>query len=266
MSRTEEIEAFVLRTVDYGDSHVIVTLLGRDVGKFSAMARHAKKSRKRFGGALLPLRRLTATVSFKPHRDLANLESATVERDYPGIESSFEKITVASYATELVRCAIRDNDESNQALDLLHGCYERLSSSEESTPVLRAVLHHFELSIMSVSGASPSLHACHRCGRTVETMDRLRCGRGGHGLTCDDCVRPGERYGMLSPATLTVLHYLEHPQGRPPDAIADGDVAAQVRRVLDASLEQILDVELRSRVMLDTVLGVDSHPATQSPR
>jgi DNA repair protein RecO (recombination protein O) len=252
--KSVETRAFVLRTVDYGDSHVIVTLLGRDLGKFSAMARSARKSKKRFGGSLLPLRGLTATVTFRPNRDLANLDRATVAHDYPGIEATYEKITIASYATELVRNALRDGDEANDMFDLLHGFYESLGSADDDVDVLRAVLYHFELSLMRVSGSAPSLRACHRCGKPWESLRKLRCLRDGHGLVCGNCVRRGERFGVLEADTLTALHYLEAPEGRPPDALADREIGAQIRRVLDASLEHVVDYEMRSRAMLDTVL------------
>lgn len=248
-----ETDAFILRTVDYGDNDVIVTLLGRDLGKFAAIARGAKKSKKRFAGSLLPLRVVRVTAKFRPNRDLAYLNGATVLRDYRGLDTSYEKLTIASYATELARCALRDHDEANDTFDLLDQLYDRMADAADDQSVLRAILHHFELSMMRVNGAAPSFDACHRCGLHVESMDKLRCGRDGRGIVCGDCIRAGERWGVLTTETWEVLRYLETPGGRPPDAIADGQVAAQVRRVIDASLEQLIDVQLRSRAMLDTV-------------
>jgi len=247
-------DAFVLRTVDYGESHVIVTLLARDLGKVSAIARSARRSKRRFGGSLLPLRGLRATLSFRPNRDLAELDDALVARDFAGIEGSFEKIMVASYATELVRAHLRDGDPANDALELLEDFYGRLSDCDDGRAMLRTVLHHFELGLLRSAGAAPSLGACARCGMRVESMDRVRCSRDGDGLVCQDCVRPGERWGVIDERTLAALAYIERPHGRPPDAVADDEVAAQVRRVLDASLQRIVDSELRSRAMLDEVL------------
>lgn len=253
--RSVQTDAFVLRTVDYGDSHVIVTLLGRELGKFSAIARSARKSKKRFAGGLSPLRALRASVTFKPQRDLAELNESVVQRDYPGIDLSYDKITIASYCTELVRAVLRDHDEASGAFDVLDEVYQRLGSAADQTPVLRAILHHFEFALLSVAGAAPCLDGCHRCGTPVAAMPKVRCGRDGHGIVCGDCVRPGERYGVLENATVEVLSFLEAPEGRPPDGIADRAVAAQVRRVLDASLEHVLEgTELKSRGMLDAVL------------
>ena len=44
--------AVLLRQVDTGESDRVVTLLTEELGKVSAIARGARKSRKRFGAAL----------------------------------------------------------------------------------------------------------------------------------------------------------------------------------------------------------------------
>ena len=255
MSRSIQTDAFVLRSVDYGDSHLIVTLLARDLGKFSAIARSARKSRRRFAGGLLPLRALRASVTFKPQRDLAELDDTCVQRDFPGLDASYDKIMIASHGTELVRAMLRDHDEASSAFDVLDDLYQRLAGADDDLSVLRVILHHFELALLRVSGNAPSFDRCHRCGFDVGSMDKVRCGRDGHGVVCSDCVRPGERYGVLSAETVDVLGYLADPTGRPPDAIADGEIAAQVRRVLDVSLEQVLGAELRSRPMVDALFA-----------
>ena len=52
MSQAILTAAIVLRVTDYGEADRIVTLLTESHGKVSALARGAKKSRKRFGAAL----------------------------------------------------------------------------------------------------------------------------------------------------------------------------------------------------------------------
>src|SRR5262249_37282659 len=53
MERWED-EALVLGTLDYGDADRMVTLLTRSGGKLTAFAAGARKSRRRFAGALEP--------------------------------------------------------------------------------------------------------------------------------------------------------------------------------------------------------------------
>ena len=44
--------AILLRRVDYGDADLILTMFSEDRGKVSVIAKHAKKSRRRFAGIL----------------------------------------------------------------------------------------------------------------------------------------------------------------------------------------------------------------------
>ncbi|MEZ4458847.1 MAG: DNA repair protein RecO [bacterium] len=253
MPESVQTHAFVLRTVAYGDNDVIVTLLGRTTGRISAIARSARANSKRFSGCLEPLRTIDATVSVRPNRDLGSLTNASVLHDYPGLETSYERITVASYVTELVRACTREGADAQDVYDLLASTYVHLATCEMLPEVLQAITHHFELQLLDLNGAAPSLDGCHRCGCVIDAMDKLRCSRNGEGLLCASCLQPQERYGVLDERTLASLRYLVDPQGAVPDGLANDDVMAQVRRVIDSSLERLLDSEIRSRPMLDSL-------------
>ncbi len=253
MAQSVHTHAFVLRTVAYRDSDVIVTLLGRTTGRVSAIARSARASSKRFSGCLQPLRTIDATVSMHPNRDLGSLTDASVIRDFPGLETSYERITVASYLTELVRACTREGAEAEDIYDLLDSTYTHVATCDMLPEVLLAITHHFELQLLALNGAAPSLDGCQRCGTPVQAFDKLRCSRNGEGLLCGKCILPQERYGVLEPETHAALLYLQTPAGTVPDGLADPKVMSQIRRVIDSSLEQVIDSEIRSRSMLDTL-------------
>ena len=58
----KESEAIVLRTYPLREADLLVTLFTRLEGKVRGVARSAKKSRRRFGGALEPLTYVRATT------------------------------------------------------------------------------------------------------------------------------------------------------------------------------------------------------------
>jgi len=248
-----QTRAFVLRTVNYRDSDLIVTLLGHGFGKFSAIARRARASKQRFGGSLLPMRTIEVSFRMRPQRDLAVLEGADVVEDFRDIETSYDRITIASYGTELVRAMTRDEDRADTVFEILRRFYMAVAGCDDSLDVLESVLHHFEWSLLEASGGAPSIDRCHRCGAAAESMDKFRCARGGEGLVCRSCVVARERYGVLDDQTLAVLRYLKRPEGNAPRGIAEPQIRGQVRRVIDASLARFIDVELKSRGMLESV-------------
>src|SRR5437763_13793681 len=71
----KESEAIVLRTYPMRESDLLVTLFTRLEGKVRGVARAAKKSRRRFGGALEPLTYVKATYEDRERQELARLDA-----------------------------------------------------------------------------------------------------------------------------------------------------------------------------------------------
>src|SRR6202047_5694092 len=68
-----ESEAVVLRTYPLREADLLVTLFTRAEGKVRGVARSAKKSKKRFGGALEPLTHVRAYYDDRERQELARL-------------------------------------------------------------------------------------------------------------------------------------------------------------------------------------------------
>jgi len=249
--------AYVLRTVEYGDRDIIVTLFGRSTGKFGAIAKNAAGSKQRFGGGLQPMRRLEAAYIAKPNRDLARLDEIGVVDDHAAIQSDYDKITIGSYVTDFVRHVTVEDDPMPALFDLTAGLFERLADAEPKRYVLEVLLHHFQLRALRLLGAAPTLDHCFRCGRVAAEMDKLRAVRSGEGVVCGACRRTGEAIGVLFPGTVAVLEYIRSPDADAPEALEQPRHLEQARRLVDAAVERVLDRPLKSRAMLVSVLGTD---------
>jgi len=68
-------EAIVLRTWPFHEADLLVSLLTREQGRVKGVARHAMKSRKRFGGALEPATYVRAHYTERPRQDLVRMDS-----------------------------------------------------------------------------------------------------------------------------------------------------------------------------------------------
>jgi DNA repair protein RecO (recombination protein O) len=255
MNNKHHTQVFVLRAVPYGERDTIVTLLSRDLGRVSAIAKNARSS-KRFAGGLELFRRAEAILEVRPGREMHLFLEMKIERSWPRIEASYEKITLGAYATELLRELSKDGQPGEELFALLERFYDTLGETDDSLQNQEAALRAFELELLGLFGATPSLRACHRCGESHEAMERLQCTRTGEGLLCVTCRRPGEAVGQLERSTLDALLYWERPHMVLAPAIMEqASVRQQARRILDASFQQILAKPLKSRAMLDTILS-----------
>jgi len=73
-----ESEAIVLRTYAMREADLLVTLFTRAEGKVRGVARSAKKSKRRFGGALEPLTYVRAFYDVRERQELARLDACEV--------------------------------------------------------------------------------------------------------------------------------------------------------------------------------------------
>lgn len=161
VSRDVFTEAFLLRSVDYGDADRVVTLLSAEFGKVSALARGARRSRKRFGGALTSFALLHVSVA--PGRgELAALREARIERSFPGILADLGKMSLAGAAMELVREALPARQPDAR---LFADTFAFLAHLDVAPAPREELLLAFSVRVMSLMGFEPGLDVCARTGK-----------------------------------------------------------------------------------------------------
>lgn len=258
MPDIETTPAIVVRTVDYGDKDIIVTLYGRDTGKLGAIAKNARASTRRFGGGLQPMRVVRAHLARRPNRDLARLDSIDVIEDFPDIEGHFDRIAAGSYATELLRETSVELDADPVVFHLAVRLFRRLADIETPREIERLV-HQFEYQLLRRQGTPPAVQTCFRCGRPATEMEKVHAMRNGKGIVCADCRRTGEETGVLAPSTVALLRfYAGHLDDWPHDPPEPAAIE-QARRFMTAALRRILDSPLNSRSSIEALFQtVDS--------
>src|SRR5437667_11786158 len=91
----------VLRSTPYGEADRVVTLLGRETGRVSALARGARKSMRRFGGGLGMGATGEATLRERAGAELYGLEAFDVAEARIGLGEDLARTAHAAYALEL---------------------------------------------------------------------------------------------------------------------------------------------------------------------
>ena len=196
-------EAIVVRVVDYGEADRVATLLLRAQGKVSALARGARRSRKRFGGLEL-FARGEATLR-EGRGELWALEGFHVSRGFPHLALDVARVAQAAYACELTRELLPPHHPEPRAWDLLCLLLERIDAGQAHGALGPAYLRVFELALLDTLGFAPALDRCVVCGdelaapttspeRGADPERHLDVRRGG--MACERCSSghgPGER-------------------------------------------------------------------------
>jgi DNA repair protein RecO (recombination protein O) len=196
MMQTCNCEAVVLGTMDYREADKIVTLFTLEHGKLRGVARGAKKSVKRFGGALELFARLNLEISLK--EGLAQIYSADIVTVFPRIREELLKIGLASYVCELTDAMLPEGMCIPRFFRLLTAYLEQLDLS----PATLSDRRFFELNFLNIIGYRPELEHCVVCAIELTGIARSNSSTAASGLMCGKCGR-GER--PVSMATLILL-------------------------------------------------------------
>jgi DNA repair protein RecO (recombination protein O) len=231
-------DAIVVRVVDYGEADRVATLVTRSSGKVSALARGARRSRKRFGGAL-ELFGAGEAVLVERRGDLWTLETLHSRRGFPRLALDVARVAHGAYLCELVRELLPDRAADEPAYLLLEEALGALDGGEPSAVLLRA----FELKLLEVLGLGPSLDRCVGCGAPGAAGDAFDA-RGG-GLACRACR---QREGLPLPPTAraALIAARDAPLARAGEVAFDDADALAARDALQALLGEHLHRPLRS--------------------
>lgn len=201
-SALETLDAVVLRSTPFGEADLIVTILARGKGKRSAFARGARRSTRRFGGALQPLVRVRLEAVERRNSDWLDLRGGVVDQPFLGIRDDLDRLAHAGYAAELVRELLEEKVLADPLLDLLLSFFELLSTSPASSLSLRA----FEIAALSQSGYAPVLSHCARCGVSARQIEHPHFDSTAGGLCCRNCA---SRWAQtLPPPALALMQAL----------------------------------------------------------
>jgi DNA repair protein RecO (recombination protein O) len=178
-----ESEAIVLRTYPFREADLLVTLFTRLEGKVRGVARSAKKSKRRFGGALEPLTYVRAFYDVRERQELARLDACEVLESPLAAEVSYARAVALGHIAELLDELLPDHEVNDVIFRLTLSVLRVLTGPEIWMPVT-----YFDLWLTRLVGFLPELSECVVCGRNLNG-DRAHYHALADGLMCADDKR-----------------------------------------------------------------------------
>lgn len=179
-------QAMVIGSMEYREADRIVTLFTEEHGVVRALARGARRSTKRFGGALELFARLSVRLVIR--EGLSTLEDAEIQTIFPSIRQDFARIGFASYACELVGALLPEGMANGRVFRLLETYLRHLDSTAPSSSDRR----FFEINLLNILGYRPPVDDCASCGETLGAEGGWWRQGNVDGILCPRCCRGGE--------------------------------------------------------------------------
>ena len=153
----KESEAVVLRTYPLREADLLVTLFTRAEGKVRGVARAAKKSQRRFGGALEPLTYVRAFYEDRERQELSRLDALEVLESPLASEVSYPRAVALAHVAELLDELLPDRECNDAIFRLTLSVLHAMPGPEVWMPIT-----YFELWLTRLVGFLPELIVCGR--------------------------------------------------------------------------------------------------------
>ncbi|SDI33911.1 DNA repair protein RecO [Natribacillus halophilus] len=195
----EKTEGIVIRTVSYGESHVILTVFTKERGKLPLMARGAKKTNSPFAA----VSQLFSYGLFQFHyrKSMSTLSQGEVLEAFRHVHEDIEAAAYAAYVCELLDGVTTEREASPSLFMLLLTILRFIEKGEDAEVLLRM----FELKMTYVAGIKPELDRCASCGRTEGDFSFSVQEAG---FLCEQCSRLDEHRFSLTAKQVQLLRQL----------------------------------------------------------
>lgn len=254
-------DAIVLRRMHFGETDNILTLYGRDLGRFSAIAKGARKAISRLSGAteVLTLTRFGLASG----KSLEIVTQVEVQDSFSGLRHDLTRLAHGLYLADLVGQSVEEHAPNPLLFDLLHA---GLSLLQTVTPPELAA-RWFEVQLLRDLGYAPNLSECALCHDPVPGRfpgnERFALSAQLGGALCPRHARPAstDDHSGLSYAALSLLQTLDAPEQQtgetlPRLTLPDTKGLNEARLALRRSLRLRLERDLKSLEFLDSLRAV----------
>jgi DNA repair protein RecO (recombination protein O) len=158
----KQSEAIVLRTYPLREADLLVTLFTRSEGKVKGVARSAKKSKRRFGGALEPLTLVRLYYDDREGQELARLDSCDILESPLSETVDYPRVIALEHVAEMLDELLPDREANDAIFRLAVSVLHQLRSGPIWMP-----LTYFQLWLVRLVGFLPEMGECLTCGTTL---------------------------------------------------------------------------------------------------
>lgn len=195
-------DAIVLHAFDYLESSRILRVVTREAGVRSALARGARRSKKRFGSAVDLFAQGTAELHVKAGRDLDTLAAFDVARARPGLGEDLSRFAGASAIAELTIRFARDVADP--------GLFDAVANVLDALAIAPAS-HACEVTlggawrVLTELGVGPVLDECIECHTAIAPDAPALFSHPAGGVLCTRCGRLARAGRSLPPDARAAL-------------------------------------------------------------
>ncbi len=252
---TDSTTAIVLRNVEFSETSLIVTLLTRDFGRVSAIAKGARRPKGPFEGSLDLLAVCRVVLIRKSSGSLDLLTEAKLHRRFRAADRSLDRLYGGYHVIEMLRLLMDEHDPHPEVYDLTIQTLGQLDGEGE----VASTLAYFDAQLLRKLGHSPGVDRCTACGGEVAATARQIFALATGGIVCANCRARQRQTVSLKQETISELRRLADDSTQYPVSVA-ANVYGELRGVLNRYIQTVLGSVPRMQPFLPTAIRTEPKP------
>lgn len=227
-------KGLVIRVTPYNDTDAILSVLTPNHGKLSMKARGLRRK----NSPLIAPCQLLAYAEFTlfEYRGMYTINEAHSIELFSVLRKDLQKLSLGSYFAQAAETMSQEDMPNPELLSLVLNCLHGLAKLNLPENQVKAV---FELRSACISGYTPDLSGCYRCG--CDYPDRFDVSEGR--LECSAC-RSHESAGLRMPITSGVLDAMRYICFCDSRKLFSFSVSAETLEILSYVTETYLTTQL----------------------
>ncbi len=194
--------AIVIRQADFSESSRVVTFFSKEFGRFSALAKGAKRLKGPFDAALDLLSTCEIVFIRKSSGTLSLLTQAKLISRFTPVSTSLNSLYGGYYIADLLSCLTEEEDPDSRIFELATKALKELSDLNVDSA---AAIVGFEVGLLHLVGSFPNLMDCCVCGEVVELEGKFAYWVSQGGLLCGACRKQEYEGKSVSAGSIAVL-------------------------------------------------------------
>lgn len=248
MAELITISGMVLSSMPMGEYDRRIVLLTPDRGRISGFARGARRPGNLMMAASQPF--VYADFSAFEGKSSYTFTGAKVVEYFDSLREDISLVLYGSYFLELAGYYARENEDSRQMLSVLYLAVRALQKRKVPPALVREI---YELRMLAINGEYPDFFNCRSCGKRDDLAVfsiPLR------GMLCrDHAAGPAGRCFAMSPAAVYAAQLaVTAPVEKLFTFLLSDEAISQLRKVLDAFMDDVMDRKLKSVELLSSLM------------
>ncbi len=242
------VEGIVLRAVDYGEGNRILSVLTRQAGKLSMMARGAKKVKSRFSAISQPFTYGDFVVFRSSSQSMGTINSGELIRSHQRLREELILSAHAAYLAEMTNRLVEDGERIDGLFEQLLAAFQALEDGKDAA----IITNIYEMNMLAVAGFMPKLDACVLCGGGSAELIAWSVEHGG--AVCRTCRIREPQAMEAGEKVLKLLRLLQQVDLRRIGNISISAAnKAQLNQLIRTYMDGHLHVRWKSRDFLDQI-------------